>query len=1323
MLVSILGICSKSFEKVVSHMKSVLLNDFSIHVRLVLATLCLMSSTFSFAAASLEGTPNNALTEANLDDSSVYLTLTDETFKDAVLDQGNFRLNNEPFGLRIQSVSYDSAIGATIELKFDGTDFDANITNFSITIMGAELNAGFNLTTNNMTITANIDDLVDHGGFTGDLDMLNNGLANPAIPNVVFIIDGSGSMSWAPANQNSFGIPTPGDYLAPTKDILDGSLELFAWGEDGSGNPVITPATAADIIWTPSIPTYITDDTQDGPPDPAEISHLNSFLTYVDESLDYIGNDTKPGFTPQPWTQMLTSIGPMYVDYDWDWTDHIDDGEFVMANPAAWPVPTTYIEYRWNYEGIAQEDLTIDLIMEAMYISNELGGANLAVMFTNENGDGWWTDDFLNARYNPSRDPAVYYDFYSNGAYVVEHFQDTSTLTNTHALVQSFRDISRSTDDGGSPMLEALYEARLYFGGETSPWDKQGMDKIGCCDDDIRFNTTRFFDTLDETAYVGGNISGAYKSIWDTNPCGSNHVIMYTDGEPSLDWHANDYVISEMGLDPVADRPVDDGPGVDQDYHDYRLEETLFDEYVRYLYETDLDPAKPGKQNIHTHMIDFYDIWDGVRPEGAILEGGGQYHFAQDVQETKDAYKLLFSDMLASKITGYKIKIPSKAQDALEQGDDVYVSFFDSKNGWRGNLKKFKLNASNQIINTAGEVVFSANGGIENSAVRKDFWSPGSSTDPIHTGGIAGAFDYTATTRYVQDMGNLYAINAASGVVTGLTLENSDFNLPTDAVIPNVVSFLGGKDVLDRDGDGSYTDSLSRFGDALRSEPRVFYYHRNKTTPSASKARVFYANNYGYLHSIEHSTGKEKWAIIPRAFLPSVGAVYKNDNSKFYGLDGGLEFLHLDKNGDFDILDDMGVVDKGEDGTDEKALIFSTSRRGGDLITAIDITLPDSPATAWEITSDTPDYAKLGQTWTPPKIAHLQLGKKAEGRTKPVLFVGGGYDPRYDYPSYNGSTEKGSGIYIIDAETGARVWAGIHRGRDGGERVREMNYPIVSEIKTLDTDSDGTVDLFYALDLMGQIFRCDIDDLDESASDIDTRYPGNSEINCRRRPVAKLDHPSRKRRFFAGLDAVMILDDNKNVSHIALATGSGNINTPEAVTSAAAANLDRFYTVFDPISGSSSSILPTHLSDASGGEVDWEGDGKKGWYIELQPSEKVLSTSQTFFFMTSFQTYYPNLSNAAPPPGSCTVGARFAGRTFLTDMRNAATVTDLGGTDARAKEVPMLTGLPDKGMIRMTHKPDGMVSVEISNGASSKVELPDLPALLKTYYSDEQYLK
>ena len=94
-----------------------------------------------------------ALNYLNLNGASLHLELSNDSFEDDNLDIANFVLNNAPTGLTVASVNYTDPNNAEIVLDFDGTEFTENITDFSVTILAAELIGEDNLTSNEISIT------------------------------------------------------------------------------------------------------------------------------------------------------------------------------------------------------------------------------------------------------------------------------------------------------------------------------------------------------------------------------------------------------------------------------------------------------------------------------------------------------------------------------------------------------------------------------------------------------------------------------------------------------------------------------------------------------------------------------------------------------------------------------------------------------------------------------------------------------------------------------------------------------------------------------------------------------------------------------------------------------------------------------------------------------------------------------------------------------------------------------------------------------------------------------------------------------------------
>ena len=1143
-----------------------------------------------------------------------------------------------------------------------------------------------------------------HQTQASDLDMLLKGGVTKDKPNIMFVYDTSGSLTGETYDLSEDGLGL-GGVARPDGYIDESSIEL--WGvvfdDDDDDNAIYTRVQLSDfdsiVFNAPGLPN-------DGPTNSIQEGIINNFLnTEADDVFEFLGS----GFS-EPYRQISMKLTPTSNLYFFEQTS-----DFTLTNPAAFP-DFDRVEIRYQERGVAARDLYEDMVKESIYIAQDLGGANIGIMFGMHNMDereptSQGEKEDLAASDNYNHIPET------NGAYVHRYFTDVTTMADAGAFAARVHDQPLPFDNGWSPYAESLYSAKLVFAGERSPWDRgniRNYEQKFINNTDVRIDMDGFYDSLDTNAYVGGNVSGPHKSIWDTNPCGDNHIIVVGDGKASYDWHANEYIINEIGLSlsdaPPLAQPDRGDPGNPDKFDNYHIntDQTLFDEYVQFIYDTDLDPTKPFKQNITTHMIDAKGDRDEVDSgvENGIGPGGGKYFYPDTLYEIRDALAEIIGDATEARLTGYRLEIPSLPNDPFAQGTDVYVSFFNAENGWQGNLKKFTLNPVNGKITTGpgGSEIFDSRGVIDLTTVKNGAWGSGNDDNPIFTGGIADQFDYGSTKRFVQAdaTGKLNSIRTNPGQVNGMSPGLGDFDL-SSGDLRDVIRLMGGRDSIDFDGDGQTNDDFSQFGDSLRSKPEFFYYYRG--SGSSSQARIFTANNRGYIHGFDTASGKEKWAVINEAFFPAIGAVYDADTSdKQYGYDGGIALMHIDLNADNDLLQSAGgSVDAGE-----FLMLFATARRGGELLTALDITNPERPRgnsnRTWQITDDSTGFSNLGQTWSTPTVAWVQKGKPSDKTSEPVIFMGGGYDDRYDDPTFSGTSAKGASIYMIDSK-GNKKWAG---GSDG-TAIQHMDYPIVNDIVVFDNDSDGQVELFYALDIMGQIFRCDIDELGSTAGP--NELPDNNDIACKR--IAQLD-PTRSRRFYSGLDGVTVVDNNGGIAKIALSTGSGDINTPEDTSV-----IDRFFTVFDvsPMAKPTTYLNVTQ-SDLANATATGVPRDYKGWFIDLNPGEKVLSTSKTLYYRKAFQTSYRDTSAVAA--STCSVESGYSGRTFLLDVRDAKPVANLGGPDDRSVEVPISTALPSEPVFFVRRDGDQNVP-SIRVGGVAPVDARAFPIVLKTNYSDEIY--
>ncbi len=218
-------------------------------------------------------------------------------------------------------------------------------------------------------------------------------------------------------------------------------------------------------------------------------------------------------------------------------------------------------------------------------------------------------------------------------------------------------------------------------------------------------------------------------------------------------------------------------------------------------------------------------------------------------------------------------------------------------------------------------------------------------------------------------------------------------------------------------------------------------------TSQASRAgTVYVAANDGMLHAFDGNTGFENWAFMPSGVLPNLYKLADNNYSANhqYLVDGAPAI------GD--------VWDAGANAW--KTILIGGLGAGGRSYYALDITNPTSPIALWEYSN-----VDLGLTFGNPIIT-----KRADG-TWVVVFASG----------YNNNVGSGDGnghLFVLNALTGALIKS-IPTNTSAGTAVGTSTTPSgLAKINVwVDSDIDNTAKRVYGGDLLGNVWRFDIDGL------------------------------------------------------------------------------------------------------------------------------------------------------------------------------------------------------------------------------------------------------
>ena len=427
---------------------------------------------------------------------------------------------------------------------------------------------------------------------------------------------------------------------------------------------------------------------------------------------------------------------------------------------------------------------------------------------------------------------------------------------------------------------------------------------------------------------------------------------------------------------------------------------------------------------------------------------------------------------------------------------------------------------------------------------------------------------------------------------------------------------------------------------------------------------------------IDQRTGEEAFTFLPNEILQDTdrrNALLDASNTKnittnpYYGVDAPWASWVEYK---------LGTGDKIVAST---ANIYGGMRMGGSSYYGLNVKDPTNPKFLFQIdpvtgtiksstssantTTANAAISAMGQSWSKPTLTKIRFGNSI----KKVLIVGGGYDSTYESANYVpqvslGSTtttpsqsNKGAGVYIFDAITGALLWnarAGINDNDVTTTDVKDTNlkYSVVSQIKAFDRDADGLVDNLYFGDLGGQIFRVDLNNAYDTAT---TNFGRVNRL---------ADFSNLNQRFYE-MPSLSIHEYNGNRFGV-IGIASGNRSYPMnknnsfdnriyAIYDYDLASTNLFGSTFTKTSDISETDLLNWADIASTNVSQLMSNTKKGWYYVLRKTittdeiantgtVKALNGYLVVANTAKFSDFYVSLYNpnhaSSQQPDACTGG-------------------------------------------------------------------------------------
>ncbi|HRX88774.1 MAG TPA: PilC/PilY family type IV pilus protein [Steroidobacteraceae bacterium] len=401
------------------------------------------------------------------------------------------------------------------------------------------------------------------------------------------------------------------------------------------------------------------------------------------------------------------------------------------------------------------------------------------------------------------------------------------------------------------------------------------------------------------------------------------------------------------------------------------------------------------------------------------------------------------STKLSEVLTDIVSKTGSAASASVNSGSinsetRVFQALFNS-DGWSGKLQSSKVGPDGSLL---------ATGAWDTSSNPAAFRAPNAreiiTLDAAGTPVAFRATDVGVARLAELDVNPIVAaqkLNYLRGEITNEvpfgTFRNRDGLLLGD-IVNSSPAFVGRPSYLYRD--------------TLEAAPYSAFRVANAARPGV----VYVGSNDGMLHAFTAETGEELFAYVPGAVFKNLSELTDPAYSHRYYVDGSP------------------TVGDAFVGGAWRSMLVAGLNKGGQGVFALDITNPSaisdsSPAALakWEFTDA--DDADLGYTFSRPAIVRMHNGQWA------AVFGNG----------YNNTVADGAAsatghavLYVVDLETGALIRK-IDTLAGSAATPNGLATPAM-----VDINGDSVVDYAYAGDLLGNMWKFDLQDANPANWDV-----------------------------------------------------------------------------------------------------------------------------------------------------------------------------------------------------------------------------------------------
>lgn len=578
-------------------------------------------------------------------------------------------------------------------------------------------------------------------------------------------------------------------------------------------------------------------------------------------------------------------------------------------------------------------------------------------------------------------------------------------------------------------------------------------------------NRTRTFTATAFGGYVTGSTGTAPIPYYDGNNASN------TLADVAYYYYTTDLRTSTFNTNGALGTPVEEnnvsGSGKDTAQHQHMTTFTLglgVDGTLAYAdnYESngsaDYNAIVQGTKNwpvpdpLNSIVENVDDLWH------AAVNGRGTYFSAKNPDSLVNGLNKALSGVSARQ--GSAAAAATSNLEPVAGDNFAYIAVYQTVK-WDGNVTAHEIDLTNGSISATPN--WSTQSLLDTKA------SASSDTRTIYTYDGAAAnklksFLWASLTSAEQGYFNTSQLNQY----------NDDWNAATKASATGttLVNYLRGQNQHEmQDGNTLqlYRDRDHILGDIVHSQPvyvkapQFSYVDTGYSTFKSNNANrsptLYVGANDGMLHAFNADAaasggGQERWAYIPPAVLPNLYRLADKNYSTnhYYFVDGSPSIGDVCNT----TLNATTSLYECPDAASWKTILVGGLNAGGRAFYALDITDPNAPKALWNFSVS--DDADLGLSFGNPIIS-----KRGDGKW--VVMVTSGYN--------NVSPGDGEGhLYILDALTGTVL---DKIDNNNGSTATPSGLGRINNWVD-NVDNDNTTQRIYGGDLLGNVWRFDIND-------------------------------------------------------------------------------------------------------------------------------------------------------------------------------------------------------------------------------------------------------